>query len=766
MKLVKLLFLILICSSFLHAEYQYVFDKDKQCSVYDDIEKDLKNVEVFWSGQCKYQKAQGYGIAILSKEVNGTRVPFFRYEGKIVNGKYEGEAFLKWYETGDKGSFNFLDGVLEGEANIMTRNKEVFLNGNYANGKFTLIKKAIINTKNEKAYNAFRKARKPAYQYEGILEEKLSKPCEYYEHRLKARKYDGHRLSAPAFRGLITCYSENKRYKEALTLYKEALKYPKADNKFFIKLLHRPLAFAYYGVGKYEESFKHLENISNSSVTKETLVLLESKHFISHDSKRKKLLKKFTNFAENKMLKAIRSSNIEKLYQVLKSGANVNRIGNRGNTPLIIAACYDNTEIIKALLDAGANINAQSNDGSTALMKASWEGNLDVVNVLIKNGANVDLETKRKDTAIVFAMEQKRYETALTLIKISNNLKYKNKNKETYLHLAVKNVTPDDEIAILEMMILEDSIAKRHHKFLKYYSDPKRENFHLLELVKYIISTKLNIDLQDINGNTALHIASKYNASSSIVKLLLNAGCNINIKNKEKDTPAHFAAKNFSKNSFNILLELIKAGANINQNNKRNGTVLHCASSNAIDINSIKKVKMLIDAGAKINSKAGAKNNTPLLAAEYNTFEVVKTLINAGADIRITNKFRNDALQVFVGNDDINIISYLLKLGANVNAKNDRGLSPLHIAALKAKNPKIISLLLNKGAQINSLTLEKDTPLHYAAMSWFQDNNLDVIRRLIKAGADKKARDAKGNTPFDEAKAKKKSKEIINLLRY
>ena len=769
MKLVKLLFLILICGSFLHAEYQYVFDKDKQCSVYDDIEKDLKNVEVFWSGQCKDQKAQGYGIAILSKEVNGTRVPFFRYEGKIVDGKYEGEAFLKWYETGDKGSFNFLDGVLEGEANLMTRNGEVFLNGKYTNGKFTLNKKATINTNSEEAFNAFIKARKPAYQYEGLLEEKLSQPCEYDEHRLKARKYDGHRLIAPAFRSLITCYSENKRYKEALNLYKEALKYPKADNKFFRKMLHRPLAFAYYGVGKYEESFKHLEKISNSAITKETLVLLESKKFTPYDTKRKKLLKKFVNLANNKMLKAIRSSNVENLHQALKSGADVNGIYKKGRTPLIIAGNYNNAEIIEALIAAGADVNAQDNDGFTALMNASWDGNLDVVHVLIKNGANVDLKTKDKNTAIVFAIQQKRYKTALALSRKSKNLKYKNYRKESYLHLAVRNVTDESDLKISIMRTLTQvgrKVNKQFNKVLKYLSDSKRENVHLLELIKYLISAKLNIDQQDKNGNTALHIASQYNASSSIVKLLLNSGANVNIKNKENDTPAHLAAKNISKNSFRILLELIKAGANINQKNKYDGTVLHCASSNSIDINSIEKVKLLINAGAKINSKGGAKMNTPLLAAEYNTFEIVKVLINAGADIRITDKYGDDALQVFVGNDDINIISYLLKLGANVNSKDSLGLSPLHGAALQAKNPKIISLLLNKGAQINSLSHDKYTPLHYAAMSWFQDNNADVIRRLIKAGADKKARDAKGNTPFDEAKIHKKSKEIINLLRY
>jgi len=426
----KLLFLILICANVLHAEYQYIFDKDKQCSVYDEIEKDAKNVELFWSGECKDKKAQGHGIAILSKDVNGTRVPFFRYEGKIVDGKYEGEAFVKWYLTNDKGSVHFKNSFLDGEAFLLVNDGAILLHDRYEKGKMVKKFRVVKSEKTEGGYDAFRKVRKSAFQYETLLQNKLLKSCEYDEHTLKARKYDMHRLSALTFRTLITCYSENKRYEEALNLYNEALKYPKADNKFFIKLLYRPLAFAYYGVGKYEESFKHLEKLSNNSVTKETLVLLKSKNFTPFDSKRKKLLKKFSNFANNDMLKAIRSSNIENLHKALKSGADVNWLNKKGETPLIVAGYYDNVEIVKALLNAGANINAQSNEGSTVLMNASYSGNLDVVKILIKNGANVNIMKNGSDyTALLYALENNHISIVKILLKQKPKQKFFKRTK-------------------------------------------------------------------------------------------------------------------------------------------------------------------------------------------------------------------------------------------------------------------------------------------------------------------------------------------------
>ncbi len=63
-----------------------------------------------------------------------------------------------------------------------------------------------------------------------------------------------------------------------------------------------------------------------------------------------------------------------------------------GDTPLIIAAYYNNTEAVTVLLAEGARIDAADNDGCTPLYIAVSEGFLDVARILLDAGANPNAE--------------------------------------------------------------------------------------------------------------------------------------------------------------------------------------------------------------------------------------------------------------------------------------------------------------------------------------------------------------------------------------
>ena len=57
----------------------------------------------------------------------------------------------------------------------------------------------------------------------------------------------------------------------------------------------------------------------------------------------------------------------------------------------------------------------------------------------------------------------------------------------------------------------------------------------------------------------------------------------------------------------------------------------------------------------------------------------------------------------------------LLKVGANVNAKGNKGSTPLHQAAM-VNDFVIAEVLLKVGANVNAKDNNGFTPLHYAAM--------------------------------------------------
>lgn len=79
----------------------------------------------------------------------------------------------------------------------------------------------------------------------------------------------------------------------------------------------------------------------------------------------------------------------------------------------------------------------------------------------------------------------------------------------------------------------------------------------------------------DINGNTVLHILCKNTAhltqTEQIVRMILNfEGIDVNVVNKNKETPAHLACENKMHTILNLL---IKQGTNIFAKNSHGKTV-------------------------------------------------------------------------------------------------------------------------------------------------------------------------------------------------
>jgi cytohesin len=103
---------------------------------------------------------------------------------------------------------------------------------------------------------------------------------------------------------------------------------------------------------------------------------------------------------------------------------------------------------------------------------------------------------------------------------------------------------------------------------------------------------------------------------------------------------------------------------------------------------------------------------------------------------------------------DIEAVKQHLAAGADVNAKDEEGLTPLHLAAGRG-HKKIVELLIAKDADVNAkLAVEGETPLHLAA--W--DGHKEIAELLIAKGADVNVRDkgsgrlvGHGRTPIDLA---------------
>ena len=95
-------------------------------------------------------------------------------------------------------------------------------------------------------------------------------------------------------------------------------------------------------------------------------------------------------------------------------------------------------------------------------------------------------------------------------------------------------------------------------------------------------------------------------------------------------------------------------------------------------------------------------------------------------------------------------ISRCLKAGANVNARSEKGATPLHVVAFFSQTPAIVRVLVDSRANVNARDKDGWTPLHWAA--WWSKTPA-IVTALLDAGADPAARDEAGKTPWDHITA-------------
>ncbi|KAF5275890.1 hypothetical protein FQR65_LT04129 [Abscondita terminalis] len=223
---------------------------------------------------------------------------------------------------------------------------------------------------------------------------------------------------------------------------------------------------------------------------------------------------------------------------------------------------------------------------------------------------------------------------------------------------------------------------------------------------------QLNSIFDECHGGSVLHYAAE-NDMLTIVHLLVMGGAEVNVLNKEQNTPivcAILAYKN------NIVKYLIKAGASIDLKGTDGMTALHLAAKSG----NLTACKLLLESSSRSSNYVNIPDDggwSPLIwACEHGHFEVAKYLLHKSADPLLRDVEQNVALHWAAFSGSADIAELLLNYKSDINAVNAYGETPLHIGA-RQNTYDCVLILLIRGANVHLKNKADELPLDCAVPS-------------------------------------------------
>lgn len=263
-------------------------------------------------------------------------------------------------------------------------------------------------------------------------------------------------------------------------------------------------------------------------------------------------------------------------------------------------------------------------------------------------------------------------------------------------------------------------------------------------VIRLLIDAGANIDRKDDQGKTALFFAAGL-GRLDIIRLLHENNANHHAASSSGLIPLHVAICLEQEKAATFLLEL---GSDPTVIDNHGSNTLHYAAWAGFD----SLVSQLLDRRRKLNN---------MLETSFPAFHDTDLEGNKVVDINARDSIGMTALHIAVERGHLHVVKLLLEHKVDFEIARKNGWTPLH-SATRSGDEAMVELLLGAGAKTNVFTEKKSTPLHVAVE--LGPGYETLVQHLLESGADVNALDEYGWTPLHTAVVHKLESISVKLL--